>query len=336
MDKELLKGLKGVKFLSDTDTDLGQISTRDYGLNKNISGKYSGGIPIGGITQFIGGASTAKTVFLTNVLAESQSLGYYTLFVDAENALSVEFSTSLGLDAEKLSYFTPTNLEDAFDVIHGYIKHIREHDKKTPIVIGLDSLAVLPTKKQFNAESFEGTNMDGAHRALIIGSCLRKLNPILRPQKVAFIVINQIRTNVGQMFGNPDTPAAGGKSLEYYLSVNCLCVSNKTSDLLKNDEGEVIGIKGEVRNKKNKISMPFKTSPFKFEHAVGIDPYYGILDCLLSDGLVTKPKNNYVIGETSFAKKKFPELLFDFSCKDFDVIRELFNIKPKKKEMKND
>ena len=55
------------------------------------------------------------------------------------------------------------------------------------------------------------------------------------------------------MYGNPETMAAGGKSLEYYLGVNLKCISNKTSDLIRDERKNVIGIQGRVRNTKNKV-----------------------------------------------------------------------------------
>jgi recombination protein RecA len=75
-----------------------------------------------------------------------------------------------------------------------------------------DSLAVSPSKAEMSAEGYEGNNMQGATRAKTIGAALRKINPILRPLKVALILVNQIRTKVGVMFGDPRTSAAGGNA----------------------------------------------------------------------------------------------------------------------------
>ena len=263
MDNAVLKRLKNAGLLSEQLPDLGFVSTGSYALNKIISGDYTKGIPIGMITQFHGEASTAKTVFATHILKEAQAKGYYTMLVDSENAYNSEFAQHLGLDPSKLIYATPETVEDCFQVIEDTILSIRESDSETPIIVAYDSIAVSPSKVEYEAESYDGNNMQGAVRAKATGACLRKINPLMRKYKVAMVVINQIRNKVGVMYGNPETMAAGGKSLEYYLGVNLRCVSNKTSDLIKDEFKTVVGISGKVRNTKNKVSIPFRECEFE-------------------------------------------------------------------------
>ena len=63
MNTDVILKLKNASMLSEQELTPELISTGSYALNKIISGKYNGGVPIGMITQFIGQASTAKTVF---------------------------------------------------------------------------------------------------------------------------------------------------------------------------------------------------------------------------------------------------------------------------------
>lgn len=310
MDKEVLSRLKNAGLLSDQTHDLGYVGTGSYALNRIISGKYDQGIPIGMITQFHGESSTSKTVFITHILKEAQAQGYYTLLVDSENAYNAVFATSLGIDPKQLIYAAPEHLEDCFKVMEDTILAIRETDKTTPIVIAYDSIAVSPSKAEAEAEGFEGNNMVGAIRAKSTGACLRKINPLMRKHNVALVIINQIRNKIGVMFGSPDTPAAGGKSLEYYLGVNIKCISNKTSDLLKNDSKRIIGVQGRLRNTKNKCSIPFGETSFKLLFDVGIDPYEGLLESLVMDDIVQSPsKGWYEYKSEKFRKSAFYEEL---------------------------
>ena len=113
------------------------------------------------------------------------------------------------------------------------------------------------------------------------------------------------------MYGSPDTAAAGGKSLEYYLGVNLKCISNKTSDLIKDDDKNVIGIQGKVRNTKNKCSIPFKECEFELRFNEGLDPYAGLLKQLEIDGHVERNGAWYTITSTGkkFQSKEFVELM---------------------------
>ena len=298
MNKDVLAKLKNASMLSEQELTPDLISTGSYALNKIISGKYNGGVPIGMITQFIGQASTAKTVFGTHILREAQRKGFYSIIIDSENAYSPKFAVTLGIDPEKLIYAAPPTVEDCFDTIQKTIEAIREEDEDTPIVVFYDSLAVSPSKAEMHAEGYEGNNMQGAVRAKTIGAALRKINPILRPKNVALILVNQIRTKVGVMYGDPRTSAAGGNALDYYLGVNL--ETAKTDTIGEKDSPT--GIRGKVRNKKNKIIEPFKSCEFELIFNEGLNPYFGLLPLLERDGVVERGGAWYTVKSTG---KKF-------------------------------
>ena len=322
MDKEVIKRLRGAGLLSELSVDLGFVGTGSYALNKIVSGGYNKGIPLGMITQFIGESSTAKTVFGTHILREAQSKNYYSMMVDSENAYNPEFASHLGIDPKKLIYAAPETLEDCFQVIEDTILEIRKTDKETPIVVVYDSLAVSPSKSEYEAEGYEGNNMQGAVRAKSTGACLRKINPLMRKHKVALVIINQIRNKVGVMYGSPDTAAAGGKSLEYYLGVNLKCISNKTSDLIKDEGKNVIGIQGKLRNTKNKVSIPHRECEFELSFDDGLNPYAGVLKQMEADKHVERNGAWYTVKATGkkFQAKEFVELL---PTPEFTPLREL-------------
>lgn len=324
VNKDIIEKLKNASTLSETETALGWISTGSLALNRIISGEYDKGIPIGAITQLMGNSSTGKTVFLTNILIEAQKKGYYVKLLDAENAYNEKFARVLGLDPDTLLYSTPETLEDAFDDIRTTIEGIREQDQETPIVIGLDSLAVLGTRKEMNTENFETSPADGAIRAQLTGNCFRRLNPLLRKHKVALIVVNQIRSKIGVMYGSPDTIAAGGRSLEYYLGVN---LKTHNREKLKDADENPMGIRGEVECTKNKFSIPYRRCDYELLFDKGLNKYYGLLDFMVADGLFTKSANGRCqLGETKFTTKEFNELILDKSIKDFDSIRKMIGM----------
>lgn len=336
MNQDIIERLKGTITLNDLD-DVQYISTGSYPLNKIISGRYTGGVPIGGISQLRGNSSTGKTLFATSILREAQKLGYYTKLLDAENAFSKPFAVSVGINPDELLYSNPETIEDAFDDFEKTVLAIRKEDKKTPIVIVLDSLAVLCSKDELldDKEREKGdspyatTPMDGALRAKVTGSCLRRANPLVKKHNVCFVIINQIRSKVGVIYGNPDTNAAGGRSLEFYLSVDLLTKSNKTSDVIRDDKNNPLGIEGEVECKKNKCSIPFKICKFKVEFDKGLDPYYGLLEMLINDGVIPPPegKGRYTFKDTKFTTNTFVETLNDKTNKDMAIIRALLGEK---------
>ena len=106
------------------------------------------------------------------------------------------------------------------------------------------------------------------------------------------------------MVGNPDTMAAGGRSLEYYLGVNLKCISNKTKDLIKDEHENVLGITGKIRNTKNKVSVPHRECAFELIYDEGLNKVSGLLDHLVKSRVVEKNKGWYTYKEKKFERFK--------------------------------
>lgn len=329
MKTEILEKLKGVKTLSDVE-DCKFISTGCYALNRIISGRYHDGLPIGRIVQLQGNSSTGKTLFAATFLAAAQKAKCYTKLLDAENTFSKDFGVKLGLDLDTLMYSTPETLEEAFDDARKTVEEIREQDTKTPIVMVIDSVAVLPTKEEMSREDIsEVTNTDGARNANVFGQLLKRNSSFFAKNDACLVVINQIRNKINVSYGNPEKTAAGGKSLEFYLSVDLKTTSNKTSDVIKDDKTkQPIGIIGEIECRKNKVGIPFQRCEFKVLYDKGLDPYHGLADLLVADGYITKSDAGRLsIKDTKFAKDNFVSVLLDKNNTDVAIIRDMLGIK---------
>lgn len=317
LSSEIYSRLKTAGVLSKNYVDLGQVPTDSYSLNRVISGQYNGGVPIGGITQIKGESSTGKTLFLTSILKNSQKLGYHTILIDSENAFNPKFAKILGLDDSKLIYAAPETVEDSFKCMESLIQEIRETDPTTPIVIGYDSLAVSPVKKELEVEDERKSKLmdynvsptEGAIRAKIIGSCLRKINTILKKHRVALVIINQLRSKINIMYGNPNTLAAGGRALEYYVWVDLETYTSKATGTIKGENDQVIGIRGRVKNTKNKITKPYQECEFELIYDVGLSPYFGLLEHFVQDGLIKRAGGWYEYNAIKFRGDEFPKLI---------------------------
>ena len=284
---DILKKLNSAGLLSEREVNLGYIDSGSYALNKVISGKYNGGWPIGHISEIMGDSSTGKTLFLTHAFAAAQKNGWFTAMYDNEFSYNAPFAKSMGVDPAKLIYDDPETVPECFSRMEILIEEIRKHDKDTPIVIGLDSMAG-QSDKESEKKISEFDNMDGAVRAKEIGQCLRHINPILRKNKVALLVINQIRAKPGVMYGDPTTRSGGGKSLEFYCGVCVRTQSNKTSDVLRDDKDNPLGIKGKIKNTKNKVTTPFQECDFELYFNKGLSRFYGLETVVLESGLIEK------------------------------------------------
>ena len=132
------------------------------------------------------------------------------VFIDVEHSLDPAWAARLGVDTEQLVVFEPDFGEEAIDMLDAAI---RSDDVS---IIVLDSLAALTTEKEIDNES---TKQQVAGNSLLVGKAMRKaVSGLSAASKEdcfpTVILINQIRTKVGVVYGSPDYQP-GGNALRH-------------------------------------------------------------------------------------------------------------------------
>ena len=82
-------------------------------------------------------------------------------------------------------------------------------------------------------------------QARLLSKALRKIAGPISKTRCCVIFINQLRTKIGQIYGNPEV-TCGGLALKYYASAR---LEIRRKEILPNNEG--IGVK--VKVVKNKV-----------------------------------------------------------------------------------
>jgi recombination protein RecA len=268
-----------------------------------FSGKFwGGGFPLGGITEIYGPSSTGKTVVGTHVLQGVQKSGGFAILIDSEHAYNAKFAETLGINIKQLIYSDAETLEESYQTIVKMVQALRGKSDK-PMFIVYDSIAASPSKVERDA-LLEGKDMPAemGTRARINSQYLRNISSILKKQKVGLIIINQIRSKIGLVFGNPETTAGGGKSLEYYCLGRGDC--RKRKDILDENK-RILGVMLDVKNTKNKVAVPFrKAEDVELYFNKGISPTSGLLSLLEQEGRVEKTGGWYTIKSSGIKFQK--------------------------------
>lgn len=257
------------------------ISTGSIGLDAALG---VGGLPCGRIIEVFGPESSGKTTLALHAIAEAQKAGGIAAFVDAEHALDPEYARRIGVKLTELLISQPDTGEQALDIVESLVR------SGNVDIIVVDSVAALTPKDEIEGEM--GQQHVGK-QARLMSQALRKLTAIVSRSKTIVVFINQIRMQIGVMFGNPET-TPGGKALKFYTSVR-LDIRRIAS--IKKGE-EVVGGRVRVKVVKNKVAAPFKTTEFDLLYNEGISREGELIALGEKFGIVAKSGATYKMGET--------------------------------------
>jgi len=131
----------------------------------------------------------------------TQKLGGIAVYIDTENATSLENLQKVGIDTSKRFVFVQSGMtEEVFAVAESTILKARQMTKDVPITIIWDSVAASAPKAELEGDYEQNTI---GLQARVIGKGLRKITNLIGNQNVLFLLVNQQRQKIGVMFGDP-------------------------------------------------------------------------------------------------------------------------------------
>lgn len=261
------------------------IPTGSIGLDAALG---VGGMPRGRIIEIFGPESSGKTTLSLHVIAEAQKMGGICAFIDAEHAMDPEYSKRLGVKIDELLISQPDHGEQALEIVESLVR-----SGKIDVIV-VDSVAALTPKDEIEGDM-------GAHhvgkQARLMSQALRKLTSIVSKSKTVVIFINQIRMQIGVMFGNPET-TPGGKALKFYTSVR---LDIRRIAQIKKGE-EIMGGRVRVKVVKNKVAAPFKQTEFDLMYNEGISREGEMIALGEKMGIITKSGTSYSYGDEKLGR----------------------------------
>ncbi|MCA9521999.1 MAG: recombinase RecA [Myxococcales bacterium] len=252
------------------------IPTISIGLNLALG---IGGFPRGRIVEIYGPESSGKTTLALHAIAGAQKLGGVAAFIDAEHALDVTYARKLGIAIEDLLISQPDTGEQALEIADMLVR------SNAIDVIVIDSVAALVPKAEIEGE------MGDSHvglQARLMSQALRKLTGSISKSHTCVVFINQIRSKIGVMFGNPET-TTGGNALKFYASMRLDI--RRVGNLKKGEE--VIGSRTRVKVVKNKLAPPFRQVEFDIMYGEGISREGDLIEVGTANNTIEKSGSWY-------------------------------------------
>ncbi len=282
------------------------ISSGSLGLDAALG---VGGFPRGRIIEIYGPESSGKTTVALHAIAEAQKAGGMAAFIDAEHALDPVYAKALGVDIDNLIISQPDNGEQALEIAESLVR------SGVIDILVVDSVAALVPKSEIEGD------MGDSHiglQARLMSQALRKLAGTINKFNTITIFINQLRANIGVMYG-PSEVTTGGRALKFYASVR---LDVRKQEVIKQGD-TFLGNRTRVKVVKNKVAPPFKQAEFDIMYGKGISKVGEIVDIGAEKGIITKAGSWYSYGETRIGQGR--ENAKDFLSKNPEIYSEVEN-----------
>lgn len=268
------------------------ISTGSKQLDYIIANRPNGGLPEGRIVEIFGPPSIGKSHIAIQIARSTQAMGGIVVYIDTENATSVENLSMLGVDISKRFVYVDTHCtEEVMSIAESTILKAKAMDKDVPVTIIWDSVAATSPKAELVGD-YDKETIGLQARAISKG--MRKITGVIANQNVLMICLNQIRTKIGVMYGDPTT-TPGGKAIPFHSSVR---IKLGAGQQITNKNKEVIGIHVRAKTIKNKVAPPFRECNFEIHFGKGIFEHEQVFDELRKFGPTTSDGKTICISGT--------------------------------------
>ena len=301
------------------------ISTGSKLLDYICANRSDGGLPEGRIVEIFGPPSIGKSHIATQIARSTQDMGGIIVYIDTENATSVENLGNLGVDVSKRFVYVDTHCtEEVLAITEKTILKAKALDKDVPITIIWDSVAASSPKAELLGD-YDKESIGLQARAISKG--MRKITGVIGQTNSLFVILNQIRTKIGVMYGDPTT-TPGGKAIPFHSSVR---IKLGAGQQITNKDKEVIGINVSAKTIKNKVAPPFRSVNFEIHFGKGIVEHEQVFDLLRKHGpetiegqeisvsgtgswknfSVANTSTGEILVEKKFYKSQFDEIMSD-------------------------
>lgn len=275
-------------------------------VNVALSGSIDGGLTPG-LTVLAGPSKHFKTSFALLMAGAymEKNPNAVMLFYDSEFGSPQSYFEQFNVDPSRVLHTPITNVEELkFDLI----AQLEELDKKDEVIIVIDSIGNLASKKEME-DTINEKSVADMSRAKALKGLFRMATPYLAMKNICMLAVNHTYQEIGLF---PKAIVSGGTGI--YYSANNIWILGRR----QNKKGtEIAGYDFVINVEKSRFVKEKSKIPITVSWDGGVEKYSGLLDVALAGGYVTKPSNGWyshvdqTTGEVSEKKVREKDTLLE-------------------------
>lgn len=248
-------------------------------VNVALSGRVDGGL-VPGLLMLAGPSKHFKSAFALLMAAAYQKKypDAVVLFYDSEFGTPQAYFESFGINMEQVIHTPITDVEQLkFDIM----KQLESIDKKDRVVIVIDSIGNLASKKEVEDAMNEKSVADMS-RAKQMKSLFRMVTPHLNLKDIPLIAVNHTYKEIGLY---PKDIVSGGTGA--YYSADAIWIIGRQQE---KDGTEIAGYNFVINIEKSRHVREKSKIPIMVTFEGGIMKWSGLLEVAEKGGFIRKPK----------------------------------------------
>jgi len=266
------------KFFNEKD----MVTTDVPMINVALSGSVDGGLAPG-LTVLAGPSKHFKTSF--GLIMASAYLKKYAdavlLFYDSEFGSPQSYFEQFDIDTSRVLHTPITNVEELkFDLIG----QLEELDRKDKVVIVIDSIGNLASKKEMD-DAINEKSVADMSRAKALKGLFRMTTPYLNMKDIPLIAVNHTYQEMGLF---PKAIVSGGTGI--YYSADNIWILGRQQDKVGT---EIKGYHFVINVEKSRYVREKSKIPISVSWEGGVQKWSGLLDVALEGKYVAKPSNGW-------------------------------------------
>lgn len=239
-----------------------------------------GGWPRGRVVELSGPDGSGKTTLALLAVAQAQAMNLPAVYIDSEHKLDLRWAQNLGVDLRRMGLCQPSSGEAGFKAL------------KTLIDVGggiaiVDSVTTMTPQSVIDANE-EDKNVQPARLAALMSSQLALLagGGQLARTKTLVIFLNQQRSKVGLVFGNPIV-TTGGNALKFYSVCRVEFLAAQKIEGPTPRGKDVVGTLQRAKVIKNQVAPPFRHADWRLTRT-GLDRGTDLVDTGVHFGVLRR------------------------------------------------